>query len=135
MMLRIALSVFFGVAILIGGFAFFIPHANRGGEEAPASPVSTSVTPAVTISDSYRKGTHALTGSILAPTPCTSVSAIASVASSTPESILVAISMPPDTGICLQQATAISFTVSALAGADATIQTLVNGVLASTTLR
>jgi hypothetical protein len=135
MTLRIALAVFVAVVIIIAAFAFFTPHANRGGEQAPSASIVQKPVPDVSLSDSYKKGMHTISGSIMAPTPCTSVTADASVASGTPAVISVTISMPSDAGICLQQATVVPFKVSAAAGADAIIAAYVNGAPASTTVK
>src|SRR3989344_2336892 len=134
MTLRIALAVFISIAALIAAFAFFIPHTNQGSEE-PSAIAPSPITPEVTLKDSYTKGSHTIAGSILAPTPCTSVTALATVASGTPQTISIEVLMPPDTGICIQQASSISFAVSARAEVHAVLEASVNGVTASTTLR
>lgn len=95
---------------------------------------SVPVTPRVTVRDAFKKGLHTITGSIEAPNACTNVSAEASVmgdATST-QSILVAIAMLADEGVCLQLPTRATFetTVEALAGLPLIVT--VNGVTATT---
>lgn len=135
MMLRTALTVFLAALLAIAGFAFFVPHANKGGEEAPLSIEIQTPIPSVFLTDSYKKGVHTFTGSIEAPTPCTEVVAEGRVASSTPERITIAVTMPSDTSICLQQITALPFKVTLSATADATVEVTVNGEVASTTMK
>jgi hypothetical protein len=132
MSLKIALGVFVAVVIGIAGFALFIPHANKGGEQSPHLEQSTML-PSVSLSDSYKKGIHTISGTVEAPTPCITLTADTSVASGTPDTISVMITMPADTGICLQVITDLPFNVTVAAGMDARIVALVNGVVASTT--
>lgn len=134
-MFRLALFVFGGVIIVIAAFAFFIPHTNRGDELAPPVVVESKPLVAVTYTGTYKNGLHSLKGSVLAPTPCTELSATAAVASGTPQIISVELSMPPDTGICLQKLTELPFSVTASAGADAKVEVFVNGEPASTTVK
>ncbi|OGG68381.1 hypothetical protein A3H77_01390 [Candidatus Kaiserbacteria bacterium RIFCSPLOWO2_02_FULL_56_11] len=127
---RITFGVFFGIVVIIIGFAFFVPRANRGGEQAPITETAT-LSPAVSFMTKYAKGVHTIEGFVTAPTPCTEVSADARVASGTPETISVDILMPPDTGICLQVITELPFKVSVKASTDAVIEVFVNGARVS----
>lgn len=134
-MLRTALTVFFAAVLLIAAFAFFIPHANNGAEEASLPAESTPVTPNITLSDVYKKGIRTFSGSVEAPTPCTEVVVHGEISSSTPERITISILMPPDTSICLQQITKVPFKVTLPATVAAVVEVLVNGRQASTTAR
>ncbi len=138
MSIKIALSVFVATILLIGLYALYIPHANLNNETAPLAEITPVPAPPVFLKDAYRKGEHTISGSLLAPTACTTLTATANVspsaASSTPETITITLLMPPDTGVCLQQLTKMSFTVSATAAADALFHVLVNGQVASTTI-
>jgi hypothetical protein len=133
MKLRLALTVFLAVMIVIASFAFFTPHANKNVELAPVAEKLTITLPNVRYSDTYKKGIHTINGSVSAPTPCTELSASLGVASGTPELISVTLLMPRDTGICLQRSTTLPFTVSTPASAKADIEILVNGMLATST--
>ena len=118
---------------IVGGFALSVPRA-REVHEVGLAPVA-STTPVVTLRDSLKKGVHTLSGSIEAPNACTAVSAEASLtdASSTTPHILLALSMPEDSGVCLQVPTKTSFSTSITAPAGASIEVRVNGTVASTT--
>lgn len=128
--MRIALITFVVVAALGLAFVFFVP---RGSEALPPAPATTT-TPTLYVSDSYSKGTHTIKGAFSVPTPCTSVSAeatvIAGIASTSPDTIAIAVSAPPDTGICVQMVATSTFSVSATAGKGAVITASVNGVVA-----
>jgi len=81
------------------------------------------------------KGVHTITGSLVAQNACTTVLAEATLvgdASST-QNILVAISMPKDSGICLQKETTLKFSTTITAPARLPIVLQVNEVLATTT--
>lgn len=123
-------------AVLIIGFALSVPHVRDVGNK-PAAAGEASATPMVYIHDSYKKGAHTITAKILLPDACTTISGDASVvpasASGTPDSIALALDMPPDSGICLEEpaTTTLTFTVSA--GTGTPISATINGNDASTT--
>lgn len=120
-------------AVIVVGFALSVPHTRDVGQvAAPLS--STTAVPSVTLRDSYKKGVHTLSGSVLAPTACMSVSAYATTtgaASST--AITLALDMPPDSGLCLQLSTPLPFSTAVAAPAGVPVAVTVNGVVASTT--
>lgn len=118
---------------IIAGFLFSVPH-TREVAEAPLVQ-NTTIVPSVTLRDTFSKGTHTITGSVEAPNACTAVTASATLegnASST-ESILVALSMPTDTGVCLEMPTRMNFSTTIVASALVPITATVNGSVASTT--
>ena len=119
--------------IILVSFALSVPH-TRDIAETPAAQPAPSV-PSVSLHDAFKKGLHTITGSIKAPTPCTSLSADATFndAASTTAYILVKISMPEDSGMCLQQSADLTFSAAVTAPAGAPITVLVNGTLATTT--
>jgi hypothetical protein len=121
-------------AIILGGFILSVPHTHdvMQPEGTGAAPVTT---PIVKVHDVYRKGTHTLTGTIEAPNPCTTLSANAALtgdASST-QAIAIMLTMPEDTGICVQQAVSLSFSATVAAPAETPITASVNGVPATVT--
>ncbi len=119
---------------LIIGFVLSVPRTRDVGDTALPRSVDVSV-PSVALRDSFKKGVHTITGSIEAPNACTVVSANAlflNEASST-ESILLEISLPEDSGVCLQIPTSISFSAAVNAPADLPIAVTVNGAPATTT--
>lgn len=121
--------------VVIVGFVLSVPHARDVAETQQASIATT--TPKITILDSYKKGTHTITGSVEMPNACAAVSAEAHIAtgdaSSTP-SILIALTMVDDGGICLQLPTTATFktTVSTTTTRLPLVVTI-NGTIATTT--
>ncbi len=134
MRLWVAASI---IALFVGGgFVLSVPH-TRDIATAPREQASPARIPAVTLHDAFKKNLHTITGSIEAPDACTLVTATATVAgnASSTEDILVAISMPSDTGgVCLQLPTLMSFKTSVSAPAGLPLTATVNGIIASTTV-
>lgn len=119
--------------IIIAGFVFSVPHV-RDVARAPV-PQAAPIVPTVTLRDTFKKGVHTITGSLETPDACTLVTATTTLegnASST-ESILLALSMPEDTGVCLQLPTRVDFSTTIIAPALLPITATVNGSVASTT--
>jgi hypothetical protein len=119
--------------IIVGGFVFSVPHTR----DVARISVSEGVTavPLVTLHDVFKKGTHTITGSLLAPDACTTLTARASLqgdASST-ESIQVALSMPSNAGVCLELPTRMNFSTTIIAPAQVPLSATVNGIAATTT--
>ncbi len=119
--------------VLIIGFAFSVPHTRDAGKTSLASSTAESA-PAVTLRDSFKKGVHTISGSLGAPNACSSVTAQASFVpdASNAGSIVVALSLPQDSGICLQVPTQVNFTTTVSAAAHLPITVTVNGVTATT---
>src|SRR6185369_11548792 len=120
--------------IILGGFILSVPH-TRDVQEPQGNGSATAPTPIVKVHDVYRKGTHTITGTVQAPNPCTTLStnaALSGDASST-QSIALTLTMPEDTGICVQQAVSLSFSATIAAPADTPISASVNGVPATVT--
>lgn len=119
--------------IIIAGFAFSVPHTRDAARVSVSEGVPT--VPLVTLHDVFKKGLHTITGSLLAPNACTTLTARASLrgdASST-ESILIALSMPSDVGVCLELPTRVNFSTTIAAPARVPLSATVNGFAASTT--
>lgn len=117
--------------IVVGGFVLSVPHTTEL-REAASLPSVPSV-PSVALRDSYKKGVHTITGSITAPNACAQMSAAASLSGATSSpSILVAISLTDTGGVCLELPTELPFKLTQSAPAQAPIQVLVNGAVAST---
>jgi len=119
--------------VILIAFALSVPHTRDVAVKL--LPTVAPIVPTVTLHDAFKKGLHTILGSIKAPNACTPVSASASLvgnASST-QSILVAISMQSDSGICLQVPTLVNFKTTVSAPANLPITATVNGSLASTT--
>lgn len=118
---------------IIAGFVFSVPH-TRDIPRAPESPKVT-VVPPVTLHDAFKKGMHTIIGSVEVPNACTNVTATASLvgdASST-QNIVVAISMPSDSGVCLELPTRMTFSTTIAAPAHLPLSATVNGMAATTT--
>lgn len=120
--------------IVIVSFALSVPHTRDVPLTTTLQTESTN-TPVVTLHDSFKKGVHTITGSIEAPNACTVLDAEAKLlngASST-DGILIEISMPEDSGICLQIPTRLNFSTTISAPANIPITATVNGLIATTT--
>lgn len=119
--------------VIIVGFALSVPHTR----DLPRPPGSETVptVPTVTINDSFKKGLHTITGSLIVANPCTIVTATASLvgSASSTQSILVAITMPEDTGVCLQEPVRVKFSTTIKADAGVPMQATVNDLSATTT--
>lgn len=126
MRLWVAATIIAG--IILTGFVLSVPH-TRDISQQERTLDATTTEPKVSLRDVFKKGTHTLTGSIEAPNPCTVLSATASIVgtSSSTQSILVAISMPKDTGICIQQVTNLPFSTTLVAPANMPLTVTVNG--------
>jgi len=120
--------------VVIVGFVLSVPRAGDVARTSLSQEVATPV-PVVTLHDTFKKGVHTISGSLNAPNACTTAAAQASLitdASGT-ESILVAIAIPVDTGICLQVPTRVNFSTTVEAPAQLPLTATVNGVSATTT--
>ena|SRR3989344_5360902 len=117
--------------VIFVGFVISVPRASEVREAELAGGVAV---PDVTLEDTYKKGTHTLSGTVRAPDACTTASASATFASATDAMILLDISMPPSTGMCLTVPTDVEFETTVDAPAETPVRVLVNGATASTTL-
>ena len=123
------------IAVLIlASFVFLVPHAREDALEARPSTLEPNI-PTFALRDAFRKGLHTITGSIEVPTVCTEVRAEVSLvgATSSAQSIFVAVSVPEDSGICLQRKSTVQFSTTLTAPANLPVKVLVNGVEATTT--
>ena len=120
--------------VIIGVCIVSLPHTKNLSTPTASRAEASSTEPVVTLQDVYRKGVHTLSGTLQAPDACTFATASATLigATSSSQSIVLAISMPADVGVCLQlpQPTAFSTTLSAPQGLP--IAVTVNGATAST---
>ncbi|KKW40116.1 hypothetical protein A3I46_03070 [Candidatus Kaiserbacteria bacterium RIFCSPLOWO2_02_FULL_54_13] len=124
--------------VIIVGFVLSVPHTRDVPRPTDIEEQAPSV-PGVALHDSFKKGVHTITGSLMAPNACTTVTATAEVAGSAPDTeslpaqagILISISMPEDTGVCLQLPTRANFSVTVKADAGLPIRATVNGLAAT----
>jgi hypothetical protein len=120
--------------IIVGGFVFSVPH-TRDVARVSTSPFVATIPP-VTLHDVFKKGLHTITGSLLAPNACSSVTAEAKLvgdASTTGNILHIALTMPITTGLCLELPTNIKFSTTIAGPAQVTITATVNGIAATTT--
>ena len=118
--------------IILVGFVLSVPHTTR--DTAPKVQTEEAVVPTVGIRDSYKKGVHTITGSIEAPNVCTTLDvSVTPQGDGGVDGILIALSMPEDTGICLERPTDLSFSEKVTAPADVPITVTVNGTAATVT--
>lgn len=120
--------------VILTTFILLVPH-TRDIEVTSLPAVATVKVPSITLHDAFKKGLHTISGSIEALNACTPVSASANIISnvSSTQSILVAISVKSDSGVCLQIPTRISFQTTVSAPANLPIIVTVNGSSATTT--
>jgi hypothetical protein len=131
--LRLWTSAAIIAVIIVVSFMLSVPHTSEV-PRPPAPENAAPAVPAITLHDSYKKGVHTITGSLIAPNPCTVATAAASLvgASSTP-SILVAVTLPEDTGVCLEEPARTTFSATISAKAGLPLHATVNGLAATTT--
>jgi len=118
------------------GFILSVPHARelpKASDLAVNEPVAS--VPTVALHDSYKKGTHTLTGSVLAPNACSTASAKANlVGAGDKQAILVSVTLTDDTtDVCLELPTKVTFSTTLAAPNGFSLQATVNGTTASTT--
>lgn len=132
---RLWLSAAIIAFVVVIGFVLSVPHTRDVGKVAQGEDTATSVSE-VTLHDSYKKGVHTISGSLVVPNACTNVIAEASLVgdSSAPSGILVALSAPKDSGVCLQVPMPANFTVTITAPAHLPISATINGTAATTTV-
>ena len=120
-------------AIVIIGFIASVPHTRDVPHEE--SPAPEPVAPAVTLRDSFKKGLHSFTGSVMAPDACSMVTASSSLEgdASTTELVVITLSIPADTGVCLQLPTELGFSTTIAAPSGTSVRVMVNGAEATTT--
>lgn len=117
--------------VIFGGFILSVPHTRD--IQKPGSPSVAAIVPAVTLRDSFKKGVHTVTGSLMAPNACATVSAEASLLQGD-SGILINVSLPEDSDICLQVPTRTTFTTTISAPARLPLSATVNGKAATTTV-
>ena len=130
--LRVAATIIGGLILI--SFVLSVPHAREVSPVAVPEGAATS-TPTVALHDAFRRGVHTITGSVTAPDPCVALSAQAvpmGDASST-TGILVEVTLPQDSGVCLQMDSTLTFSTTITAPADLPLSATVNGVAATTT--
>jgi len=116
-------------SIILAGFALSVPRARDG--VLPSKVLTEEgIIPAVSVHDVFRKGVHTITGSLKASNACTGAQAEASIVNG---GILVNITMPIDSSVCLQEETIVTFSTTITAPSNQPIQTTVNGIVATTT--
>ncbi len=88
----------------------------------------------VSLSHSYKRGVYTIQGSITVPNICYAVSTHTSlIPSTTPQRIRLILSVPNDTGRCLQLVATTTFSVTQRAKKNASVEVYLNGVLATST--
>ena len=121
--------------VIIAGFILSVPRA-RDIVKAPGLQTASTTVSSVTLHDTFKKGIHTITGSVVAPNACSHFSAEATIArdTSSTQNIRVVITMSVGTGVCLQLPTQINFSTSISAPANLPLVATVNGSVATTTV-
>ncbi|MCR4333934.1 MAG: hypothetical protein NUV60_02915 [Patescibacteria group bacterium] len=119
--------------VVVAGFFISVPHTRD--LKTDSLPDVVAVTPEVIVHDSFKKGEHTITGSVLVPNACIVVTTQASLVgdASDPSGIALEISYPTDSGVCLQVPTKMNFKTNISAPARLPFTATVNGVSATTT--
>ncbi len=119
--------------VVLTGFVLSVPHTKDVDTVSLQS--AAQFVPEISIRDSFKKGLHTITGSFVAPNACVSPTVRTSMTTVEPdtESILVELSFPEDSGVCLQMPTRVSFSDTIRASANLPIIATVNGIAATTT--
>lgn len=117
-----------GIGVFIIGFALFLFAPRTPRASGADSALATSSAPTVYVHDAYKKGIHTLGITFALPTPCTSATADVELTGSS--TIAVAIDMPVDDGICLDQPATTTLTASIPAPTGVAITASVNGAAA-----
>jgi hypothetical protein len=126
---RLLIAAAIIAVVLVAGFALSVPHTRDVVEEIEIS--SEEQIPTVTIRDAVKNGVHTITGSLKVPNACTAITAEARlIGEDGAQSILVTITMPKYTEVCLQMPTTENFSVSIEAPARLPITATVNDATA-----
>lgn len=129
---RLFTSALIIAAVVVLGFVLSVPRAREVSEPAP--PAAVSPVPSITLRDSFKNGTHTITGSLIAPDVCTLPTATAAVENAPARpAILLAVLLPDDPQVCLAIPTTRSFTVSVEAPEGTPVTATINGLAATTT--
>ncbi|HYD93501.1 MAG TPA: hypothetical protein VEB18_03585 [Candidatus Paceibacterota bacterium] len=91
--------------------------------KAPVAEIEIPQTYSVSFEDSVEDGVHTISGTVLADTPCQTLTAEGQVIGG---QIRVAITLPPETGVCLQRQTELPFEVTVEAPDEAAVAVFVN---------
>ena len=121
---RLAIGVLIG--ILAFSFFFSVPRTRDVIEQS--LPVVAPEAPSVSVQDTFKKGSHTITGSVEAPNACATIHAEALYENAeTPDArIHIVITMTPYEGTCLQLPTRMRFSVTVSAPAKLPIIATVN---------
>ncbi len=132
MRLRAAAAIL--AAVILLGFLISAPRTSEAPQALEATVVAL-VVPEVTLKDVYKKGTHTITGSLVAPNACASVEASATQTTdaSSIEHIMVAITLTEGAGTCLEVPTTMTFSTTIAAPQGLPLRATVNGAPATTT--
>ena len=127
--MRLWTSAIIIACVVVVSFVLSVPH-TRDVLHVPAAPVVAASVPTVALHDTFKKGMHTITGSLMATNACTTVTVSSNVVGN---SIHVALLLSTDSGVCLQLPTNVSFKTTIVAPAQLPITSTVNGVAATTT--
>jgi hypothetical protein len=121
------------VVIIVLVFMFSIPSTRTPDQSISTALEVSKAPPIVEMHTAYKNGTHTMTGSLEVPNPCSTVSAESTLENTYPQKILVLLTTLVDEGTCLQEETAMPFSVAQAAPEETPVRVLVNGIEASTT--
>lgn len=124
--LRILALIILGA--LIAGFVILVPRGKVQSPTADAASTTSGI-PEVTLVDSFKKGTHTISGSIVVYNACVAVATEALVIEdgANPSGIQISITRAPSEGICLELPTRIPFEKKVKAPRGLALTALVDG--------
>ena len=134
---RFATAALILALLLAIGFVLSVPHTRDVPGQKAVGTREAAAPLQVTLRDSFKKGMHTLSGSVMAPNACSSVAAAVSLMgeASSSQAIAIALTIPEEVGVCLELPTPLAFSTTLVAPANLPITVTVNGGEASTTLQ
>jgi hypothetical protein len=127
--LYLAAAIIAGVLVL--GFLLSVPRVRDG--EVVKETVENKTIPPVALRDTYKKGTHTITGTVTAPNACATLSTSATTTGDPAGAIVVEFTLTEGGGVCLQVPTPLKFSTTVASPEGLPISATVNGAVATTT--
>ncbi len=128
---RLYLAAAIIAGVLVIGFILSVPRVRDG--EVPKETVESTILPPVALRDTYKKGTHTITGTVTAPNACATLEATATTTGDPVSAIVIELTLREEGGICLQASTPLKFSTTVTAPEGLPVSAMVNGVVATTT--
>lgn len=128
---RLYLAAAIIAGVLVIGFLLRVPRVRDG--EIVQETIESKALPVVVLRDTYKKGTHTITGTVTAPNACATLEARAVTTGDPASAIIVELTLTEDEGICLEVPTPLTFSMTVAAPEGLPLSATVNGVFSTTT--